>query len=162
MDLVSRIKERLHYDPENGQFTWKIAAGRRYAGKEAGGISVAGYRMIRIFRKRYFAHRLAFLMVTGKEPDDVTDHANGVRSDNRWANLRACSQRENMQNMRITSKVNTSSGLIGASWSKSGSKWQSQIRVDGKIKHLGYFSTPEDAHSAYVAAKRKHHALCTL
>ena len=86
MNLVDRIKERLQYEPESGKFTWTAAAGKRYAGKEAGGISVAGYRVIRVFRKNYFAHRLAFLMVTGKEPDDVTDHANGVRSDNRWAN----------------------------------------------------------------------------
>jgi hypothetical protein len=27
---------------------------------------------------------------------------------------------------------------------------------------LGYFKTPEEAHQAYVQAKRKHHHTCTI
>lgn len=45
------------------------------------------------------------------------------------------------------------SGYKGVS--QRGNLWRAVIGQDGKFRHLGYFSSPEEAHSAYIAAKRK-------
>ena len=51
-----------------------------------------------------------------------------------------------------------SSGFRGVDWHKGKRKWQAQIKVDGKNKHLGLFEAPArgevDAALAYDAAVR--------
>ena len=41
----------------------------------------------------------------------------------------------------------------GVSFHKSTSKYRAQIRVDGKVRHIGVFTTPEQASAAYIKAK---------
>lgn len=58
-----------------------------------------------------------------------------------------------------------SSGLLGVSRSKvnDANPWLAQIKPPGcGTKNLGYFSTPEEAHEAYLAAKRLLHDGNTL
>lgn len=43
--------------------------------------------------------------------------------------------------------------LPGTSYNVRAAKWQARIAVDGVRKHLGYFTSQEDAHAAYAAAK---------
>jgi hypothetical protein len=40
--------------------------------------------------------------------------------------------------------------------------YRAKIRYGGKQHRIGSFSTPEEAHQAYLEAKRKHHAGNTL
>ena len=87
------------------------------------------------------------------------DHINGIKTDNRIANLRSVSMTVNLQNMRKANR-DSLSGLLGAH--KKRSHWESRIRVDRKQIHLGIFETPEEAHAAYLAAKRLHHSGCTI
>jgi hypothetical protein len=51
--------------------------------------------------------------------------------------------------------VMSSSKLKGVDWHKPNKKWRAQIRKDGKVRHLGYFQTPEEAHLAYEEASDK-------
>ena len=44
-------------------------------------------------------------------------------------------------------------GLTGVSWYAKYNKWRSQISFEGKVKTLGYYATPEDAHSVYMQEK---------
>jgi len=34
-------------------------------------------------------------------------------------------------------------------------KYKAVIRIDGKLKHLGYYKTEQEAHQAYLDAKSK-------
>jgi hypothetical protein len=52
---------------------------------------------------------------------------------------------------------NNTSGLKGAYLAKDGKRWRSQINIDGKMRSLGHFSTPEEAHKAYCEAAAKLH-----
>lgn len=81
----------------------------------------------------------------------IVDHINGNGMDNRRANLRLCSQAANLQRGRIRSS--NTSGFRGVS--KSNGKWKAQIAHERKNKHLGYFSTKEDAAKAYDTAAAK-------
>lgn len=112
-----------------------------------------GYLRAMVAGRRWLLHRLAFFYVTGKEPELQIDHANGVRSDNRWCNLRAARQAENSQNLAV--RKNNAVGLAGVS-AKAG-KWRAQIRANGRRFHLGTFETPEEASKAYRAAKAQMH-----
>lgn len=151
----SRLKELLHYDPKTGVFIWKISRGKRKAGSVAGGFSSYGYVEIRIDTVSYKAHRLAFLFVTGEIPVEV-DHINGVRTDNKWVNLRSCTTGENKQNLG-GAKSNSKTGLLGSSFHKSSGKYRAAICVDRVITEIGYFATAELAHEAYLKAKAKLH-----
>jgi hypothetical protein len=159
-----RLKELLHYDPDTGVFTWKTAVGRgkdrQYAGAAAGRLRQDGYIRIGIGRMRYMAHRLAFVYKLGSMPAMFVDHINGIKHDNRWENLREATVSENGQNTRLPKGNNP---LIGAYW-RGGrrNKWEAQLCVAGVHRHLGYFDTAEEAHSAFVAAKRIHHPFNTL
>jgi hypothetical protein len=89
----------------------------------------------------------------------MVDHINGRRDDNRWCNLRDASRLVNQQNMR-RAVAGSASGLLGAH--KKRGKWSSQIKVRGVLVKLGIFETADQAHAAYLAAKRQLHEGCTL
>lgn len=154
----ARLKELLHYDPETGIFTWLVIANNNKAlvGTVAGSLNKPGYMMIGVDRKRYLAHRLAFLYMTGEWPSEQVDHINGERTDNRWCNLRAATEGENKHNIGGPPRTNTS-GYLGVSWDKSRGKWRAHIYLRNVQHHLGRFTTPEAAHAAYLAAKDKLH-----
>ena len=42
----------------------------------------------------------------------------------------------------------------GYSWNNQKQKWQSRIKINQRIHHLGFFDNEEDAHHAYLIAKR--------
>lgn len=85
----------------------------------------------------------------------IVDHINGIRHDNRRANLRICTNAENQRN-RGKNKNNTS-GYKGVSLHKLSGLWKAMIKVDRKDIFLGYFKNPEDAHQAYSAAAAMYH-----
>lgn len=143
-----RLTEALKYDPLTGLFTRD--------GKVAGSLNKDGYVQISLDRERHRAHRLAWFYVTGEWPVDQIDHRNGARADNRWDNLREATSIENLQNLRAARSDNAV-GLLGVDFHKKAQRWRTQIRVNKKKVHIGYFDTPEEAHAAYLAAKREHH-----
>lgn len=159
---AARLRELLHYDPATGVFTWIHAAGwhgRIKAGSVAGHRRRDGYIQIEVDGCTYTAHRLAWLYVTGGWPANGIDHRHGVRSDNRWSELRPATQMQNLQNMR-KARSDNKSGLLGVSL--VGARAKAEIQVGGKRKHLGYFDTPELAHAAYLEAKVRYHEFQTL
>lgn len=141
-----RLKELLHYDPETGVFTWKVDAkgGRVKAGQRAGHLAACGYLTIRVEGKLRRGARLAHLYMIGRWPDEVVDHRNGLRSDDRWANLRPCTQAQNTENIPIRP-------LLGASLHRQSGLW----RARHADINIGYFKTADDAHQAYLEHRAK-------
>jgi len=66
-----------------------------------------------------------------------------------------------MENQRKAHKGNVS-GFLGVSKAAGMAKWISQIQVNKVKIGLGYFDSPEEAHEAYLSAKRRLHAGCTV
>jgi len=70
-----QLKEILEYCPEKGIFTWKVNIHRKIKrGNIAGTIASTGHVKIGINKKMYYAHRLAWLYVYGKMPNNNIDH----------------------------------------------------------------------------------------
>ena len=149
------LKEYLDYSPESGVFRWKKnVSSQKRAGDIAGSKHTQGYIHIMIEGKRYLAHRLAWMYQTGDWPKQSVDHINGVKSDNRWANLRDVSHAENLQN-RVGPQKDNKIGVLGVVMRRG--KITAQIKVNGESKRLGTFATVEQAHQAYREAKAKYH-----
>lgn len=158
------LRERLRYDPETGVFTWlgiPVAHYRdkiwnaKYAGTRAGNLDRGtGYVRIRLGRRNYQAHRLAFLWVVGQWPGGEVDHRNRDRTDNAWDNLRVAQHTGNCQNASL--RADNSSGRKGVSWSKQFQKWRAEITPFGTRIFLGYFDDLEEAAAAYMAAAERH------
>lgn len=102
-------------------------------------------------------HRVVLERILGRglERREICDHINGNTLDNRRENLRLANRAENQWNKKRSS--NNKSGYKGVIWSKSKRQWRANIRVNGKVLHLGYFENPEDAHTAYCEAARQYH-----
>ena len=158
------VRELLSYDAETGAFTWKkegdgyqrFVGGR--VGRVAGCMHNKGYLQIRIGQV-YLAHRLAWLYVTGRWPEKTIDHIDGNKLNNAFGNLRDVSSQENAQNLRRPLRTNKL-GCQGVS--KHGIKYRASITANGKRVHIGSFGNAEDAHTAYLAAKREMHRGCTI
>lgn len=104
--------------------------------------------------QRLYMHRL-ILGLTDKCAH--TDHIDRDGLNNRRSNLRICTNSENQRNRGIL--VNNTSGYKGVSrWTGRGKgEWQAQIMVDGKGRHLGLFTSKEDAYAAYCKAAKELH-----
>ena len=151
------LKEILAYEPETGQFFWKIRkAYNMKAGQLAGALHKSGYIHISIDKKCHKAHRLAWLYMTGKEPDEYVDHINRIASDNRFVNLRLATAKQNCENC-TTYKSNVS-GFRGVSFHKATNKWRATLRHNKKHIHVGVFDT---ALEASFAAEKKRNELFT-
>jgi hypothetical protein len=155
---AARLRELFDYDPETGAFTRQKPA--RYAGRQTGYVSADGYRVVSVDGFQYLAHRLVWLYMHGSWPMQMLDHINGIRSDNRISNLRDVSNVENSENRTRPHRNKKSSGPLGVCCVAG--RWKAQIMSLGKVKHLGYFDTPDEASQAYLEAKRKHHSCCTI
>lgn len=95
-------------------------------------------------------------MQTAKDPSDLlVDHIDGDPHNNRLANLRLATSRQNQCNQKTRS--DNTSGLKGVSWSEERQKWQTGIQVNGKRIALGRFNTKEEAYAAYCEAARRLH-----
>jgi len=147
-----RLKELVHYDPDTGEFTRLVTTGSRSKkGDVAGSLYSTGYRVIRLDNQRYSAHRLAFLYMTGAFPSSVTDHVNGIESDNRWSNLRSVTVKENARNQKLTGR--NTSGVTGVSWSKAKKHWRVMITTNERRVWVGGFPTLAEATAARKAAE---------
>lgn len=154
------LKLRVDYSPETGNFIWKPRKKNplwtgKWAGKVAGRVNCHGYIAFPIDGRMYTGHRLAWLYMTGEWPQKEIDHINGIRSDNRWENLRLASKSQNKQNVKLSSR--NTSGFKGVSWSRQNKKWIAQIAANGCKIHLGGFDTKELAYEAYCLAAGKLH-----
>ena len=157
----ARLLELLHYDPLTGHFTWRVKRSQNVlAGDRGGHLHVKGYVRIGVAGGSYWAHRLAWLYMTGEWPVGQVDHIDGNRTNNAFANLRDVPQTINMQNQRV-GRADSTHPLLGVGKPRWGG-FRARIKVNGREQWLGTFSTPEAAHEAYVAAKRQFHPGCTL
>jgi hypothetical protein len=156
-ELPSRdaLIELFDYEPLTGLLRWRERPGRpdwnaQHAGKPAGGVpDDEGYLRSEVLiegrRWRLRLHRVAFKIATGLEPP-LVDHENGVRSDNREANLREATV--------LTSRWN-SSGRKGRDLPKGvyrqGHRYAAKATVNGERLNFGTFATVHEAHCAYMA-----------
>jgi hypothetical protein len=152
--MTQAILSALTYDPETGVFTWRVTRKKCPAGKIAGSTRADGYTAILVDGKRYYAHRLAFIFMTGSMPEDEVDHIDGNPSNNRWANLRPATPQQNMWNKGR--QRNSATGLKGVYRHSVTGDFCATIKVGPRRLHLGTFKTPEEANSAYEAAAREH------
>lgn len=136
-----RLKELLHYDPDTGVWRWRVSRGRVIPGEKAGRTDANGYVGIRVERELYYAHRLAWVYMTGEWPLNQIDHINMDRADNRWCNLRAATVSQQRMNRRR--QTNNRSGHKGVYWHKAAQKWVAEVNADGKKHYLGLFECPE-------------------
>lgn len=143
------LRRRLKYDRKSGLFTW------RNNGRAAGCKDSYGYTIIKLGKKTYKAHRLAFLYVTGSMPEADVDRIDMDRGNNRWSNLRSVSRLHN--NVNIKSAKGSSSRFLGVHFMSSRNCWTSRIRLRSGRKFLGYFADEVEAAKAYhFAAKAEY------
>lgn len=104
-------------------------------------------------RRNMLMHRLIINPPSGMK----VDHKNHDGLDNRRENLRVCTQSQNCANRR--KRKNCSSRYKGVSFSKPKGKWQAyskQFGKEGKIIHIGYFLTEQEAAAAYNEKALEH------
>ena len=146
--------EHIRYVAETGLFFWSVSDRGITSGKPAGSATKYGYRAIKLGRISYRAHRLAWFLTHGSWPTGEVDHINGDRTDNRLSNLRVVDRAGNAQNQRRAHVDNLSCGLLGVTWNKQHKRWQAKLQARKARHHVGYFDAPQEAHDAYLAAKR--------
>lgn len=151
---ADHIRDILNYDPSSGVFVWEKNHRRPdLVGTKAGSKHSRGYISIAINNRKILAHRIAWLYMTGKWPKFHIDHINGIKTDNRFENLRDVPRTINLQNIKVATKRNKI-GFLGVSAHQG--KWRAQLMINGKRMRFSGFSTPEEAHQAYLQAKIKH------
>lgn len=153
-----KLKADLRYDKITGIFYRNRSHNRWIIGSIAGTIKKGGYVGIHLNGIHYLAHRLAWFYEYGVWPD-IIDHIDGITFNNEIANLRNTNFSGNTQNKKVYQSNNITK-LLGVG--KSRSKFRARITVLGKKVHLGTFPTPEEAHQAYLIAKRRLHETCTI
>ena len=80
--------------------------------------------------------------------DNLIDHYNRDRKDNRLENLHVVNRKQNMWNTDAKGYTLRPNG-----------KYQAQIMVDGVREYLGLYATEEEAHASYLDGKIKYHPI---
>ena len=120
------------------------------------GLSSVGYLIVGLSKngkaKTFQIHQLVCIAFLNHVPNGskglVADHRNNNPLDNRLDNLQLITHRLNSSK----DQNNCSSKYTGVCWDEARNKWRSSIMINGKIKHLGYFTNELDASKCYQNA----------
>lgn len=149
-NTVLGIKHHLAYDPESGILTWRVHPNPRHKfGGEAGCTDSNGYVVLGFRGKKYYAHRIAWLLFHDEQPEEL-DHVNGVRSDNRIGNLRRTERLSNAKNIRIDKK--TTSGVRGVRITKHGI--EARVICDGVLYRKSFKHSELEESISWVQSMR--------
>lgn len=99
-----------------------------------------------------------FLMGLQKGDLRVVDHINGDPLDNRWANLRICTNAQNVRNQKINKRNTTGFKGVTRSVRKNRTvRYLAIVAWQGKGYYAGTSKTPEGAHKLYCEKARQLH-----
>lgn len=148
----SVVRAMLDYDVSTGLFRWFKPKRTMARGWFAGHAHHSGYSVIQIQRRVYPAHRLAFVIMTGRWPAAEVDHKDRNRSNNRWENLREATSAQNGDNRSGWAKK--ASGLPKGVYPapRSPNRFVAKIGFGGGVKHIGTFGSVAEAADAYRRA----------
>jgi hypothetical protein len=149
------LRKHLRYDAKTGEFWWLKRKVGRQMKRPAGTTNTLGYRVIWIDYKSYYAHRLAFLYMTGSMPEQV-DHIDGNPSNNSWGNLRESDVCRNRRNCARRKTNASATGYTGVYYDRSRHNYKVCIGYNRKWVHLGRFNNINDAIAARKAAEERY------
>lgn len=162
------LRKLLRYDEATGQLFWLprtpetirnpgrratdacLAWNRKWEGREAFTATRKGYKVGNINQRTFTAHRVIWAIAYGAWPENMIDHIDGDRANNRLLNLRDVSATDNQRNMRKSAR--STSGITGVYWDRG--KWQARITINDRLLHLGRFATKDEASAARTEAER--------
>lgn len=152
---AERVRHLFKYTKSTGILIRRVdvfgVLGNRVAsrGDVVGSVSTSdGYLYCSVDGRRYLVHRLICVWVTGAWPECEVDHRSGVRTDNRWRNLRHASTTQNRRNsLGHCDRVGPYQGVYRHSKSKK-PKYVAQITHHKRVIYLGLFDEPEAAYLA--------------
>ena len=148
---LADVKRTYRYDPITGIF---IFISGKKKGQLAGKMTARGYVRITVNGKSRYAHRVAWLYMTGDFPSLLIDHVNGHKWDNRFCNLRNSSYCENGYNRKRG--VNNTSGRVGVHWVKRVGMYRVDIKRNKERIVIGNFRSYDEACAARDAAEIQH------
>jgi len=157
---LEELKEFFDYNPDTGIIIWKKPTNQRIkVGQEAGSLNVRTknlvYRLIKFNHGNYKAHRLAYYMHHGIDPrNNDIDHEDGNGLNNKINNLRVATRSENGRNRKL--QKNNTSGVTGVAWDKKRRRWEARIKINGKVRYLGYYPNIQDAIQVRKEAEKKY------
>ncbi len=118
-------------------------------------ITTNGYYNVTLYKDREQKskeiHQLVAIAFHNHTPNGfelVVNHIDFDKLNNHKDNLEIVTTRENSNRKHLKS----SSKYVGVSWSKTNKKWISRIKINGKLKYLGYFTKEIEASNAYQKA----------
>lgn len=104
-----------------------------------------GYVRSNIGSRTIYLHRVIMLV----REDEMVDHKNHNKLDNRKQNLRICTQSQNLANKRVKNLTKNTSGYKGVNWHFASKKWMARVQQNKKQIYLGLFNDIKKAALAY-------------
>jgi hypothetical protein len=143
------VGQLVSYNSESGTLCWSANhPTHSKRGKPIGSTS-HGYITFRLLGGHAAGHRVAWLLHFGEWPSGHIDHVNGIRSDNRIANLRDVTPYANARN-----KPSILVGrMVGAV--RDGDEWSAVILKYAQTVEVGRFSTSKEASEAAKHEQQK-------
>lgn len=143
------IKEALTYDPISGVLYFKDTGlpikthntCQGYFGVSYDGVS-------------YLAHRLIFLLVDGTLPEKDVDHINGIKTDNRFSNLRKVTRQQNTFNRSKNLNKDLPKNVY---LHKPSGRYQVKMKINKETRHFGYYDDLELAEFVAQEVQAKYH-----
>ncbi len=145
---VKLARKTFDYNPTTGEIFWKTG---RFAGLVAGTKTKRGYIVIEWKSRKYYAHRLAVSLHTGKDISNyVVDHKDYNCSNNVFTNLQLCKQRVNLLRRRRSGRQSLKyRGILRRLYSY-GWRYLGAVVVNGKRIYSAPQKTQKEAYRKYL------------
>lgn len=169
--VLRAIREAVILNAETGKLTWRerplahfdsaethVAWNATWPGTPAfASVTSKGYLVgsITVNSKvhQLKGHRVVWALTFGAWPRYWLDHINGVRSDNRIANLREATPAQNVRNCALDHRNTT--GCAGVSFNKRRNTYEARLQSNGVRVYLGEYRELEAAVAARRTAERQ-------